>query len=127
MPHRNRLRTRSLAVLACIAVAALVAAGTTAAASPAAHATGTCSAPKYPGLGYFTSLSVTGVSCATGRKVAIAYYHCRTRSGPAGRCHGGVLGFSCREQRSSIPTEIDARVTCRHRRQTVIHTYQQDL
>ncbi len=112
----------------CLTVAALVGtvASTPAAARPAARAARNCSPPQYPGLGYFTSLTVTAVSCATGSKVAIAYYHCRTRHGPAGRCHGGVLGFKCSEQRNSIPTEIDARVTCRYRNETVIHTYQQD-
>jgi hypothetical protein len=127
MPHRSRLRTRSPAVLACLAAAAPLAAGTSATASPVAHAARSCSTPKYPGLGYFTSLSVKGVSCASGRQLIVAYYHCRTRSGPAGRCTGRVLGFACRERRNSIPTEIDARVTCQRRGQTVIHTYQQDL
>ena len=60
------------------------------------------------------------------RPVRVAYYRCRTRSGPAGRCHSTVLGFTCHEQRNSIPTEIDARATCRRGHATVIHTYQQD-
>jgi hypothetical protein len=113
---------------ACLTAVALAgtATGTPAAASPAAHAARTCSPPKYPGLGYFTSLTVTGVSCATGSKVAIAYYHCRTSHGAAGRCHGGVLGYKCSEQRNSIPTEIDGRVTCRRGHATVTHTFQQN-
>lgn len=97
-----------------------------AAARPLAHAARTCSSPQYPGTGYFTSLSVKGTSCSTGRKVELAYYRCRVRHGAAGRCSGGVLGFSCSEHRNSIPTEIDARVTCRHRKEEVVHTYQQD-
>jgi hypothetical protein len=127
---RSRPRAR-LRLVACLSLtaAALIGAFTSppVGARPAAHAARTCSPPKYPGLGYFTSLTVTSVSCATGSKVATAYYHCRTRHGPSGRCPGGVLGFRCSEQRNSIPTEIDARVTCRYRHETVIHTYQQNL
>jgi hypothetical protein len=126
--RRTRLRIRLLAVPGvCLAVAGVPAGGTIAIASPVAYAARTCSPPRYPGLGYFTSLSVSGVSCTTGSKVALAYYHCRTRHGAAGRCYSTVLGFSCSEKRNSIPTEIDARVTCRHQHQTVTHTYQQDI
>ena len=110
-----------LASLAGILLAGSAMAGTT------ARSAATCKAPKYPGVGYFTSLSVKHVSCATGKKVAIAYYNCRLRHGKAGRCHSKVLGYTCKETRNSIPTEIDARVTCRLHRKTVIHTYQQDL
>jgi hypothetical protein len=72
-------------------------------------------------------LTVKNTSCSTGSKVALAYYHCRLRHGKAGRCTGGVLGFGCSERRQSIPTEIDARVTCRHGKEEVVHTYQQNL
>lgn len=89
--------------------------------------TRTCRPPRYPGLGYFTSLTVTHVSCATGVRIAIHYYRCRLRQGGVrGRCSGGVDGFRCRETRVSIPTEIDARVTCKRGRTTVVHTYQQN-
>lgn len=90
-----------------------------------AHVSQTCKPPRYPGLGYFTSLTVTKTGCAAGNKLAIAYYQCRTRTGPTGRCKGGVLGFTCRENRNAISTEIDARVTCRRRNVRVVHTYQQ--
>jgi hypothetical protein len=106
---------------------ALMMAGGSGAASLVAHASGSCSAPKYPGTGYFSSLTVTNTSCATGRQVTLAFYHCRLRHGAAGRCTSGVLGFSCSEVRQSIPTEVDARVTCRRHREVVVHTYQQDL
>jgi hypothetical protein len=112
------------ALILTFAFALVAATGT--AASPPAHAARTCSPPKYPGLGYFTSLTVRHVSCSTGKKVALAYYRCRTRSGPAGRCHSRVLGYTCREKRNSIPTEIDARVTCKRGSRLVVHTYQQD-
>lgn len=87
----------------------------------------TCSTPKYPGVGYFTSLRVTGVGCATGRKLVVAYYHCRLRHGGTdGRCPGGVMHYRCTEKRNTIPTEIDARVTCRRGSRRIVHTYQQD-
>jgi hypothetical protein len=105
----------------------LVTAGGGFAARPLAHAAGSCPPPKYPGSGYFTSLSVKNTSCSTGSRVAVAYYRCRLRHGKAGRCSGGVLGFSCSERRVSISTEIDARVTCRHSKEEVVHTYQQNL
>jgi hypothetical protein len=96
------------------------------AARPTVDAARRCSPPRYPGSGYFTSLTVNGVSCATGRKLMLAYYRCRLRHGRAGRCHSRVLGYRCTETRNAIPTEFNARVTCRLGRRTVIHTYQQN-
>jgi len=126
--HSTGLAATRAALLALLCCGALFAtsAGADASAGVRAITARTCSVPKYPGLGYFTTLSVSGTSCATGDKVAFAYYHCRLQHGKAGTCHGGVLGFSCREQRNSIPTEIEARVTCRKGTATVVHTYQQD-
>ncbi|HYM45263.1 MAG TPA: hypothetical protein VES65_03770 [Solirubrobacteraceae bacterium] len=122
--RKSAARWRALPAVAAVTIAAWT--GAAASAAPVAHSARSCSVPKYPGLGYFTSLSVTNTDCATGRKLVVAYYHCRTRSGRAGSCHSTVLGFTCHERRQSIPTEIDARVTCRRHNQTVIHTYQQD-
>jgi hypothetical protein len=85
-----------------------------------------CSTPRYPGLGYFTSLSVTGVTCAAGAKVTLAHYTCRIRGGATGYCRVAVDGYSCREQRNAIPTEIDGRVTCTKGREIVVYTYQQN-
>jgi hypothetical protein len=111
-----------LAALAPVAVAVAALAG-----APAAEAA-SCSPPKYPGQGYFTSLSVAKVGCATGRKVAVAYYRCRIKKGRSGRCTSRVLGYSCREtKRVRIPTELDARVSCSRGARRVTHTYQQNL
>jgi hypothetical protein len=115
----------ALAALASSAAIAVPTAGAYSVA-PRASIARTCSVPKYPGLGYFTSLSVFGTSCSTGDKVAFAFYHCRLQHGKAGTCHSTVLGFGCREQRNSIPTEIEARVTCRKGSETIVHTFQQD-
>jgi hypothetical protein len=120
------IRPAVAVLLALLCGGALLAPGAGARARPRASAARTCAVPKYPGLGYFTTLSVSGTSCSTGDKVAFAYYHCRLQHGRAGTCHTSILGFSCREQRNSIPTEIEARVTCRKGSETVVHTYQQD-
>jgi hypothetical protein len=105
------------------------AAARTATARPAAAATArTCTPPHYPSVGYFDALTVTGTTCATGDKLVLAYYRCRTKAGgPAGRCHRTVLGFTCTETRDAIPTEIDARDKCRHGRETVVSVWQQDV
>jgi hypothetical protein len=125
----NRARARS--ILASVTAAALLVAGIAAtggvASGATASASAACSPPKYPGVGYFTSLSVSGVSCHTGAAVAKGYYRCRLRHGGVkGRCTERIYGFTCQERRMSIPTEIDARVTCVRGRASVVHTYQQD-
>lgn len=112
-------RTLALASLALVALLA-------SAAGPAGAAGRNCSTPKYPGSGYFTSLKVTGVSCATGRKVVLAHYRCRVRHGIRGRCTARVLRYRCTETRRSIPSEIDALVTCRRGSRKVVYSYQQN-
>lgn len=124
---RAEMGGRLLCCLALTALTALVPALAHAGPGPAASAARSCSPPHYPGSGYFTSLTVKRVSCATGRKLALAYHRCRTRSGPAGHCRGRVMHYTCHEKRVSIPTEIDGRVTCRLHRRTIVHTYQQNL
>jgi hypothetical protein len=127
MLRQSRPHLRSLAVIACAAAVALLALGSSAGAQPTAHAAKACSPPKYPGLGYFTSLEVSRVTCATGRKVTLAHYRCRTRHGKKGRCTTRVLGYSCREgTRNAIPTEYNARVTCKSGTRKVVYTYQQN-
>jgi hypothetical protein len=111
--------------LLSVAVALTISAG--ASASPVASAAATCTPPKYPGSGYFTSLSVTKTSCSAGAKLAKDYYKCRTKNGPKGRCVKKVSGYSCRETRKSIATEINATVTCKNGSKVVKHSYQQNL
>lgn len=114
------LRLPTLAVAGCLA---LMLAG----ASSASAAS--CNPPKYPGAGYFTGkIKTTKVSCSYARKFVVSYYRCRIRNGGAdGRCRTRVNKFRCSEVRESIPTEIDARVTCRRGTQRIVHTYQQNL
>jgi hypothetical protein len=123
-------RIPTLAVSAGLALTALAVTGGPATASPVQRASQTCTPPKYPGSGYFTGkIRVTNISCSYGKRFVVAYYKCRTKNGsrPAGRCVTKVLGFSCTEKRESIPTEIDARVTCRRGTQRIVHTYQQNI
>jgi hypothetical protein len=121
---QGRLRTGALVVAAMLALAVCA---ISARADSGALAARSCTAPDYPGSGYFTSLTVKRTTCAAGRKLARAYYRCRTETGPAGRCQRRVLGYTCSEQRNSIPTELDARVRCKRGAKRVTHTYQQDL
>jgi hypothetical protein len=117
--------SRSFALAA--ALAALLALGVTAAgARPTAHASRSCSPPKYPGQGYFTSLQVSRVTCATGKKVTLAHYRCRIKHGRKGRC-GSVLHYRCSESRRIIPTEYTSRVTCKRGTRKVVYTYEQFL
>jgi hypothetical protein len=119
---------------------ALVAAGSCLAAAPAvapasaasgetAHAARACSAPDYPGDGYFTSLRVTRTSCGNGRKVARAHYRCRRANGIRGRCGHKVRRFRCKENRPAsarIPTQYSSRVTCKRGSRRVVFVYQQN-
>jgi hypothetical protein len=117
----SAIRAALVVALTALAVALL-------AGAPTAHAA-TCSDGRLPnGNGYFTSLTVTKVSCKTGRKVALAYYKCRIKKGKKARCTDKVMGYSCKElKRTQIPTEINARVSCKRGARRVVHTYQQNL
>jgi hypothetical protein len=118
--------SRSLALAAALAALLVIALGSTAGARPAARSARACALPKYPGLGYFTSLEVTHVSCATGKRVTLAHYRCRTRHGRKGRC-SSVLGYRCTERRNANSIEYNARVTCKRGSKKVVYTYQQHL
>ena len=127
-PRSNPLVTM-LAVLCVLAVAALAVAQTSSAATRG------CSPPKEPaGLngGYFTELRATNVSCASARKLVLAYYKCRReRGGVRGTCHNRTVnGLRCKESRPASlqsDTQINARVTCTKGTKRVRHSYQQNL
>lgn len=124
-------RLRTLAVMACVAGAVpVVASSTVATAAPTASAARTCTTSiKYPGVGYFTSLKTTRLSCRSGRSNMKAHYNCRTKHSKSGKC-SSVRGYKCTETRKSIPTEYDARVTCSKKKHgktyKFIYTYQQE-
>ena len=109
-----------------IATLVLMVAGAVATTTAATAHAATCKPPTYPGSGYFTSLKVTKVSCATGKSVALAFHKCRTKHGISGRCASKVKGYSCREKRQSIATEIDGSVTCTYGARKVALKYQQN-
>lgn len=85
-----------------------------------------CGNPAFPGSGYFTSLAVTGTTCATGKAVAVAWTKCRRENGPKGRCTHKVKGYACTEKRVSIATEFDGVVSCRDGGKRVKFSYQQN-
>lgn len=120
--HSSLTRIPMLTLLACLAFAAF------AAGESEARDCGGESVRQPNGSGYFTSLAATRISCSYGKSFRRSHWRCRTNSGsrPAGRC-ARVRGFRCSERRNSIPTEIDARVTCRRGSQKIVYTYSQPL
>ena len=120
---------RRTLISACAALS--LGAGVTAATSvvaPATAAAKNCSAPKYPGSGYFTSLKVTGVSCTEGKRVALGHYRCRIKNGARGKCSSRVRNFRCSESRRSISSEFNSVVTCKRGSSRVVKfSYQQNL
>lgn len=107
-------------------LAGLIAALAFLVALPASAQAATCTPPKYPGSGYFTSLKATKVSCGEASKVAVAFHKCRTKRSVTGRCTSKVRKFSCTEKRTTISTEINGRVTCKYGSRKVELTYQQN-
>ena len=95
-------------------------------ALPASAQAATCSVPKYPDSGYFTSLKATNTTCTDARRIALAFHECRTKRGVTGRCVSKVRKYSCRETRTTISTEINGRVTCTRGSRKVALTYQQN-
>lgn len=126
MSPRSFIRHVALAVAAGACLAGVQG---VAASAEATHAARACSPPTYPGSGYFTSLHVTRTSCKTGRKVALAHYHCRRKHGVRGYCHHAVRHFHCKEHRPAsarIPTQYSSRVTCKRGSRRVVFVYQQN-
>lgn len=125
----THLSIRRCAVALAAATCMAGAQGAAIADAAPVQAAGACSAPKYPGSGYFTSLRVSHTSCRTGRKVALAHYRCRRAHGVRGRCRHRVLRFRCRESRPSSArtrNEYNARVSCTRGSRRVVFTYQQN-
>lgn len=78
------------------------------------------------GTSYVTSLKAQGTSCARAKKVVKAFNACRRASGGVkGRCTKRVLGYRCTETRMSIPTEFDAKATCKAGSRVVRFRYTQ--
>lgn len=86
--------------------------------------------PEKKNGGYITNIRVTGVSCASAKKLAIAYTKCRLKNGIKGKCKTSkVNGFKCTERRPSSGdngTEFNASVTCKTGAKKVTFAYQQN-
>lgn len=99
------------------------------AAFPASASAATCklstSEQRRLGATYVTTLTVTGVSCAAGKRQVRAFHRCRNRDGGRkGRCPR-VDGYRCSDRRTGIRTQFSGRVVCRRGSRTVRHTYTQ--
>jgi hypothetical protein len=84
--------------------------------------------PAYPSSkgGYFQTLSVTKISCRTGKSLMKSHYKCRVKKGIKGTCTS-VRGYRCTEKRGLvIPTEFSAAVTCKHAGKRFVYSYQQN-
>jgi hypothetical protein len=115
---------RLTAVLTLLVVVAAVAQ----AASPAGAAT-RCDVSKDGrklGTTYVTKLTATNVTCTKAKSVVKAFHRCRRANGGVkGRCTSTVQGFRCTETRQSIPTQFDARATCRDGSHAIRFSYEQ--
>jgi len=119
-----RLTGIAVAVAAIIAVAVVV--------SPDADAPGTqprrCAVgdERSYGTTYVLRIGVSDATCSAARKLVRAFHACRP--GKQGRCEGPVAGYRCRERRfNRSALSYDSRVSCRHGRSRVTHTYTQFL
>jgi hypothetical protein len=77
---------------------------------------------------YVTSISVSRVTCRTGKSVVRAFQRCRkAHGGIRGRCPRttSVLGYHCSERRGGIKTQFSGKVTCVSGLRRVVHTYTQ--
>jgi hypothetical protein len=121
--------SRTLVLSSLLAALAGAAAAVSAPASHASSAASCSVAGQERKLGptYVTSLRVTGTSCAGAKRLVKGYYRCRVKHGSkAGRCTARVLRYRCSERRFNvIPTQYDARVTCRRGARRVVHDYTQ--
>ncbi len=73
---------------------------------------------------------MTGVSCATGKKVVKAFHSCRLKHGKQGKCTSKVSGYTCTEKRpASLKSafSFEGDVTCKSGSKRITHHYQQDL
>ena len=78
------------------------------------------------GTTYVTKLTATNVTCTKAKSVVKAFHRCRrAHGGVKGRCTTRVQGFHCTETRESIPTQFDARATCRDGSRAIRFSYEQ--
>jgi hypothetical protein len=116
MPSRRHPRARSLVALACLAGAVPLAASSTAATATTytAKAAASCSGQSTGKKGaYLNKLTVSGLSCKSGKKVMLDHDKCRVAHGVKGKCTK-VDGYKCTEgKRSDSGDQFDVKVTCK--------------
>jgi hypothetical protein len=119
--------------LASALCAGLVAPGALASAPEATASASACSLTSKEqrnlGASYVTSLKVSGVSCAKGKGVTLAFNDCRTAGGkPQGVCGRKVGSYTCTEKRyDAVPgVQYSSKVTCRWGDKLVLSTYTQN-
>ena len=95
---------------------------------PSSAYAATCTPPKYPGDGEYTSLKVTHVSCADGTKVVKSFYTCRTKMARAAVASREVRGYACSETRTATTqTEFNGTATCTNGKRKVVVGYRQTM
>ncbi len=111
----------------------LFAPGALASAPQATASASTCSLTSKEqrnlGASYVTSLKVSGVSCAKGKGLTLAFNNCRTAGGkPQGTCTRKVGSYTCTEKRyDAVPgVQYSSKVTCRWGDKLVLSTYTQN-
>jgi hypothetical protein len=123
--------SRSLSLIAALALLALGASSVSATDGPSAQASKSCSTGSGRGLGptYAFRLKVSRTSCRNGRKLIRAYNACRRRNGGRkGHC-SRTLGYRCSERRfNKSRLSFDANVKCsKSGGRRINHTYTQNL
>ncbi|MCW2992373.1 MAG: hypothetical protein JWM73_2967, partial [Solirubrobacterales bacterium] len=79
------------------------------------------------GVTYVPKLWVAGTSCANGKTVVRAFHKCRkAHGGITGRCPVKVLGYRCKETRTTGPQQISSKVVCSNGSRRVGHYYNQN-
>jgi hypothetical protein len=113
------------------AIAALAAAVLLGLGAQSAGAASSCHLSSYEqrhlGTNYVLNVKVKKVGCAKAKKVVKAYHACRHTHGKAGKCTKKVAGgWRCSDKRFDvIPTQYDAKATCKKGTARIFSTYTQ--
>jgi len=113
------------------AIAALAAAVLLGFGAQTAGAASSCHLSSYEqrhlGTNYVLNVKVKKVGCAKAKKVVKAYHGCRHAHGKAGKCTKKVSGgWRCSDKRFDvIPTQYDAKTTCKKGTARIFSTYTQ--
>ena len=123
-----------LAIAALSTVALAAPSGSVAASAKTCKLSGSAAQKLGPAYVTYTSgkggYRVTGVSCASGKKIIKAFHSCRYKHGKSGKCTSKVRGYSCTEKRpSSLKSafSFEGNVTCKAGSKRITHHYLQNL